>query len=659
MLTSARSATWGSRIALILILAVSFGLMLKASLGDSAIDDELAHIPAGYGYVHNLDYRLNPEHPPLLKALAGIPLLFKNLNFPTQSRDWTDEVNGQWAMGAQFLYGSGNDATSLIRWARLFPMLLTLALIVLVYLWSAELMGRLWALVPAFLTGLSPTVIAHGHYVTTDIAAAFGILLAAYGFIRFLKIPSKKNLFLAGIMFGVAQIAKFSAVLIIPYFLALIVIFYIVSVANDWASTMPGTRARRFGIRLWRYLRGTVLIFIIGYVVVVYPVYFLFTAHYPQAKQISDTTYILQSFGGGPTAAGTHCAGSRCLADLNIWMTKHASTRPVAEYMLGVLMVLQRASGGNTAYFLGHVSSAGSRLYFPLVYLMKESLPSLLLTLLAGLYGLARICKGLRRERLKNMLGYLTSRFPQFAMAFFIIFYWAYSMRSPLNIGFRHLMPTIPFMYILAVSGVRQWVMGAGMASISSFFAALAAKLQSLGAAIAKIAVVGVLLVWLAAETAFAAPYFLSYFNELAGGVSHGYRYVTDSNYDWGQDMLRLQQWVGEQNAHCALVETTVPCGIDKIAVDYFGGSDPLYYLGAKAVRWSSAQGNPADKDIHWLAVSINSLQGATEPTVPGEVRNPQDEYRWLTALRPTPQGMGNVSTPDYRVGTTLFIYHL
>ena len=37
--------------------------------------DELAHIPAGYGYIHNFDYRLNPEHPPLVKALAMFPVL--------------------------------------------------------------------------------------------------------------------------------------------------------------------------------------------------------------------------------------------------------------------------------------------------------------------------------------------------------------------------------------------------------------------------------------------------------------------------------------------------------------------------------------------------------------------------------------------------------
>src|SRR3990167_4433501 len=116
------------------IVAAAFLLMLWASSSDSAIMDELAHIPAGYGYVHNLDYRLNPEHPPLIKALAGFPLLFLDLKFPTDSPAWKTDINGQWVMGANFLYESGNDADLIIRTARIAPILLTLILIVLIYM---------------------------------------------------------------------------------------------------------------------------------------------------------------------------------------------------------------------------------------------------------------------------------------------------------------------------------------------------------------------------------------------------------------------------------------------------------------------------------------------------------------------------------------------
>src|ERR1700684_3986330 len=97
---SAFSARW----MLALICLASFSLMFWAARTDSAITDELAHIPAGYGYVHNLDYRLNPEHPPLVKALAMLPVLFLNPVFPTSSAAWQTEVNGEWDMGTAFLY---------------------------------------------------------------------------------------------------------------------------------------------------------------------------------------------------------------------------------------------------------------------------------------------------------------------------------------------------------------------------------------------------------------------------------------------------------------------------------------------------------------------------------------------------------------------------
>src|SRR5579864_4975744 len=108
---SARTALF----VLLLICTASFALMVWASHTDSAIDDELAHIPAGYGYVHNLDYRLNPEHPPLVKALAMLPVLFLNPTFPTDASAWQNEINAQWTMGSLFLYQSGNDANAIIQ----------------------------------------------------------------------------------------------------------------------------------------------------------------------------------------------------------------------------------------------------------------------------------------------------------------------------------------------------------------------------------------------------------------------------------------------------------------------------------------------------------------------------------------------------------------
>ena len=102
---------------LLILMAI---LMFSSVWNDSATMDELAHIPSGYSYLKFKDMRLNPEHPPLLKDLAGLPLQFINLNFPLQDKSWATDINGQWDAGAKFLYESGNDADKIIFWARVF-----------------------------------------------------------------------------------------------------------------------------------------------------------------------------------------------------------------------------------------------------------------------------------------------------------------------------------------------------------------------------------------------------------------------------------------------------------------------------------------------------------------------------------------------------------
>ncbi len=639
--------------ALALICIASFSLMLWASRTDSAIDDELAHIPAGYGYVHELDYRLNPEHPPLIKALAMAPVLFLNPFYPTQTAAWQTEINGQWDMGYQFLYNSGNDATAIIRTARIMPILVTILLIILMYIVAQWMMGDLWALLPTFLLAFDPNVLAHGHYVTTDVGAAFGFLFATYFFLKFTEQRSTKYLWYAGLSFGVAQVTKFSTPLLVPLFIFLAIVLWLRDTAREWNTTDRSRRMKISLARLWKWVWQVAVIFTIGYAIIVYPVYSLFTAHYPTARQVSDTTAILTSFATGPTPVGQMCGGMRCLADANIWMTGHRLTQPVAQYMLGILMVLQRADGGNTIYFLGHVVQSGGWIYFPTLYLLKEPIPTLIIVLFGLALGLWWGAKKLRRSGIsESVLTMLDDHFREFAFASLIVLYWGYSMHSPLNIGIRHLMPTIPFIFLLAAIAWRSWITKISLPhgdalSLDNMMDSFVATARSIAAAAMKYIFLVLLLCWLMLETLFAAPYFLSYFNELSGGIWGGYHYVTDSNYDWGQDMLRLQSFVSSHPE------------IDKIAVDYFGGSNAKYYLGSKEVDWSSSQGNPADQGIHWIAISVNTLEIATQPLIAGETRNASDTYSWLTALRPPAPGMGNVPTPDFRAGTSIFIYHL
>src|SRR3989344_1282313 len=106
------------------LLVAMFVFMFFSSINESAIMDEIAHIPAGYSYLTQKDYRLNPEHPPLIKDIAAFPLLFQKLNFPEQSDSWRAAINGaQWRFGNEFFYRSENNPDKILFGAR-FPMIL-------------------------------------------------------------------------------------------------------------------------------------------------------------------------------------------------------------------------------------------------------------------------------------------------------------------------------------------------------------------------------------------------------------------------------------------------------------------------------------------------------------------------------------------------------
>ncbi|MEX2054438.1 MAG: glycosyltransferase family 39 protein [Candidatus Colwellbacteria bacterium] len=586
-----------SKILLAVILTSSLFLMLGSSSQESAIMDELAHIPAGYSYLNNLDYRLNPEHPPLVKMAAGLPLLFLDLNFPTDDPAWVDQVNGQWDMGSSFLYTSGNDADQIIRWSRLGPILLTLILVIFVYIWARNLMGEWWALLPAAGTALSPHFLAHGHYVTTDIGAALGIVISLYYFNRYLGSPTKKKLIIAGVAFGIAQLMKFSALILVGHMLIMILLYAIIRTQkiNEFFKLFP------------KYLGKLFLIFALGGLVI-YPLYALASINNPPERQLSDTKAILGSdFDQGPL---------RPVAEATAYLSNKPILRPYSQYMLGLLMVFKRSSEGNTLYFLGDVDAQGGPTYFPIVYSIKETLPMLTLLVLGLLLSTHGAIRSLFKSQ-RKLKDYLNTNLHEFSALLFILIYLAYSLSSPLNIGFRHLMPIIPLMYILATGSLKK-------------YAQASTNRRQL-----KAAMVVFLFLWQGTLAFTSYPHYLSYFNELVR-ADDGWRYVTDSNYDWGQDLKRLAPLVEQE-------------GIDRIAVDYFGAGSPGYYLGDKAVHWESRMGNPIESGIGWLAVSVNEIQSAVAPAAPGFSRDIEVEYRWLE----------DPYSPDFIAGKTIFVYKL
>ncbi len=566
----------GTNLVAFLLLAVMAGILFFGAWKNSGIIDELAHIPAGYSYATLRDLRLNPEHPPLVKWFSGVTArLGENFNFPAGDPLFQTGINEQWDLGAKFLYESGNNPDKLIFAARVGPIILTLLLGWFLFLWARDLLGAGWGLFLLFLFVFSPNFLAHGNLVTTDIGATLGVVVALLYFTKFLRNPTNGNLLKCALALGIAFLLKFTTLLLVPVLIIATVL---------WALITEKSKVK--GVLIWLFKLSLVGL---AAILIVAGVYQFLIASYPQEKQIADASFILRG------------SQSQILKTAVFGLSETPAFRGLGYYFQGLLMNLQRAEGGNTAYFLDAVSNKGWWYYFPVVYLLKEPLPLLILffsALAAGLINLKKL--GFPRT------GYLRENFDYVVMLLFVVVYWASSIQAKLNIGIRHIFPAIILMWLLSLRQIKNWQFAW------------------------KVGFLSILAVWYLAEFFLASPHYLAYFNQLAGGPANGYKYVVDSNLDWGQDLKYLRDYVFEK-------------GIPKIKVDYFGAGRPSYYLGERYEPLRADDGPQKG----WVAVSATFLQterGEPIPNFPG----PCCRYRWLDQYEPVA-----------KIGYSIFVYKI
>lgn len=592
----------------IIVLAISFLLIasIKLANDDALTFDEVAHIPAGYSYVSELDYRLNPEHPPLVKVLSGIPLLFLNLNFETTHKLWS-EVNQwgeykQWQAGHHLLHEAGNNVDQITLFSRLPIILISVGLALLLFWWGKKIGGTATGIFVLLLCVFDPNILGHNHLVTTDIGIAAATALAFYFFLAFVRHPSWKNAALTGLTLGIAQVTKFSAILLIIFFVLLLIAFVILKLID------VETHKIRF---ISKYAIKSILIGIVIFFVI-WITYIPFTFNMP--TEVLSTT--------APTKINpeTSIIDEKAL-DFVLWSNENSITRSLGTYVYGVLYVKNRVAGGNGAYFIGEVANESFPAYFPVAFLTKQTLFHIffyIFTISTFLVLIYQDVLKLFSQNIKKSLNsgrkYILHNFTEISLLSFIVFYFYISITGNLNIGFRHLFPIMPLIYLITA---RVCV---------NIYSKLINKKRIIAIRYIFIAIVTLMI----AETATRFPYYISYFNQVAGGPKNGYEIMTDSNADWGQDLKRLDKYLNDHPE------------IDKIRVHYFGGDRPRNRLGEdRFIEWWDSK-RPIEKGYY--AISVNHLQGS----IYDKNKSEDDSHRWLTKHEPIDQ-----------VGTSILIYKI
>src|ERR1700722_11627623 len=336
------------------LLVIQATLALTIVHRESLTFDEDDHMFAGYMMWKAGDYGLNPEHPPLVKLLATVPILSEHLWVPPP-RDHTFFKAEAYLNGRDWLARNDGDRNQLVFKMRASAELLALGLCLLVFLTAREWFGNAAGLIALTLVVFDPNVLAHSALVTTDIGVSCFFVAAIWAFYRLATRPTLIRLLLVGVATGLLLATKHSGILIGPMFVILIA----------WeVLTAKGTERKRTALRL----SGGCFAIVVVSVFVLWCFYgFRYTAR-PAGMAFS-------------TSVARYAAPLPHFESAGVVAVSRLHLLP-ESYLVGLVDV-KLVSLAYPTFLLGKVYPHGQWYYFPFVIMIKTTLGQLLLLVLA------------------------------------------------------------------------------------------------------------------------------------------------------------------------------------------------------------------------------------------------------------------------------------
>ena len=585
-------------LAAVLLLLCLFAQAMVHARSASLTFDEGPHLAIGYATLRTGDLRLQPVHihPPLANVLAAAPLLLQHdLPDPRTVGGW--EIASLSAI-TDALVWQYPDPWRMALAGRFPVILLTLLLGAIVCRWAADLSGPQAGLLALFLCAFDPNIIAHGSLITTDMAVVLWGTMALFLTWRYLRgegdHKGRPYIIGAGVALGLALGSKVSALSLVPV-LGLL-----------WLMG-----PRRLALR--RRLLST--------------------------------------------------AGAAVLAALTLWAVYGFEVRwlpgmpfplPAATHIAIYRSLQEHYALGHPAFLLGQNRDHGWWYYFPVAFVLKTPLPVLLLLVAAIAFRISELVS-------RRILAWQSTIRRWGPLVLFPVIYALSSFFSSVNIGYRHLLPLLPFVFIIASGmaehgtrntkhgtrntkhgtrntkhgtrntkhGTRNTKHGTRNTKHGTrntkHVLCIACCVLRIACCVLRIACCVFCLAWLALRTLLIAPHYLACFN-----VPDGYRYLVDSNLDWGQNLWQLHDWMQEH-------------GVERVYYAHFSPARPEVYgiqvdmlpPSPRAVPFA-----PLDPAPGTYAIGATVLQGVYTPDV--------NTYAWFRTHEPV-----------IRLGRALFVYQV
>ena len=375
--------------------------------------------------------------------------------------------------------------------ARFVTILFSALTALLLFHWSRSLYGFAGGLATLVLYVFDPNIIAHSQLVTTDIYVTGMVAFSCYWCWKYANTGRFRDGLVCALVLGFSQITKYTALALVP-------LFFIMLLAHDWFVLTPDHP------RQIRYVVGKVAgkAFIFALLAIAASLVFIniaFLFNQP-LKPFRDYRFQSQIFKTLQSEAGV-------LGNIPV---------PVPyPYLQGLDRISFRESTGfgyGKIYLLGQLKDGqGFKGYYFVASLLKVPIATQLIVI--GSLAVYFIERRRRKSFFQNEVFLLIP-----ALFFIIYFNFFYNAQ----IGIRFYLVVFPLLYVFS----------GGLFQNCNQFAAWS-----------KAAVL-ILALYLVASVLSYYPQYLAYFNELVWDRKTAYKYLSDSNLNWGQGKYALQAYL-------------------------------------------------------------------------------------------------------------------
>jgi hypothetical protein len=454
--------------------------------------DEPEHLAAGIELLDKGRYEYDTEHPPIVRIFMALgPYLAGARSFGTPPPDGVQE-------GVDILYSGGHYKLYLTL-ARLGTLPFLALLLYSTWLWARRVAASAGeALLAVLLTVAVPPILGHAALATLDVAAAATVLLALYAAQCWLSSGRWKDAVFVGLATGLAVGSKFSAVPFLALGFGVQVVAHAVLLRRSGLAParLPPAPAASPVKRRLRDL-AIILVTTLLPLALAYGV----RSHATSVAHRFDwaLAFLLREHGL------SHDAG---VLLQHLWMPQW-----MQGLLEGIIAIKAHNDAGHLSFLLGQLRSTGWWYFYLVALAVKTPIPLLVL----GPVGMVMQAREGWRERDAWRLAPL--------LLFLAVLVFA-SGFSHINIGIRHVLVLYPFM-----------ALGAAYLVARVWRALRAAAVRPL--AIAGSGLVVAFVGWQVLTLWTANPDYLPYFNE---AVTHPEQVLVDSDLDWGQDLLRLEE---------------------------------------------------------------------------------------------------------------------